>query len=132
MKPKGGQCADNSDVGNWYSLPAAGVCPADQPLSLANNCTWRIKERVKTIDGDCVLKEHNMVASCLAERHVPFTKTAAIFEKAFKFDEKSKGGCPNIVPLAAAEQQKQGGAGAGGAEGGTWGGRSTLSLAGGV
>ncbi len=52
-----GQCSDNSDVGTWFSLPAFGKCAtADQPFDMNKNCTWRINQRVKTIDSKCLLE----------------------------------------------------------------------------
>ncbi len=52
-----GQCSDNSDVGDWFSLPAFGKCAtADQPFDMNKNCTWRINQRVKTIDSKCLFE----------------------------------------------------------------------------
>ena len=92
-----GQCADNSKVGSWYSLPAGGLCSDDRPLSLKDKCTWRIKERVKTIDGDCVLQQRGMLKSCLAEQRLPMTKTVQIFKAAFDETDPAKGGCKPVV-----------------------------------
>eukprot|EP00043_Microstomoeca_roanoka_P020139 m.238257 g.238257 ORF g.238257 m.238257 type:complete len:350 (+) comp17114_c6_seq1:219-1268(+) len=98
IKDMGGQCANNTDTGSWLSLPIAGACKDDEPMSIANNCTWRIVERVKTIDGHCLLSTQGMLDSCLAEAHIPFAKTVDIMTKAFYFDDETVGGCPNVVP----------------------------------
>ncbi|EGD79407.1 hypothetical protein PTSG_09819 [Salpingoeca rosetta] len=97
IKTRGGQCTNNTDVGSWFSLPESGLCPPGEKLSLANNCTWRINTRVKTIDGKCLLKDQGMLQSCVKEAHVPFPRTTEILVKAFKHDDKKKGGCPNVI-----------------------------------
>lgn len=92
-----GQCTNNSNVGSWYSLPADGECQSpDEPLSLEGKCTWRIKQRVKTIDGKCLLHQQGMLASCFHEARLPMAKTRAIFNAAFASDDTAKGGCPAI------------------------------------
>eukprot|EP00045_Choanoeca_perplexa_P012787 m.141676 g.141676 ORF g.141676 m.141676 type:complete len:382 (+) comp16135_c0_seq1:1088-2233(+) len=96
--PNAGQCSNNTEVGNWYSLPKQGHCQQGDTMGLAYNCTWIIEERIKTIDATCLLKQHGMEASCRAERMVPFTATRAILRKAFESDDVTQGGCPNVVP----------------------------------
>eukprot|EP00049_Salpingoeca_infusionum_P003384 m.66084 g.66084 ORF g.66084 m.66084 type:complete len:280 (+) comp12097_c0_seq1:691-1530(+) len=96
-KHLGGQCQNNTDLGNWYSLRKMGMCPLGQPMSVASNCTWQIIERVKTIDAHCVLHERGMLADCLAEVHVPLTNAKRTFELAFASDDEAQGGCPSVV-----------------------------------
>lgn len=102
MKEKCGQCADNSDVGSWYSLPTAGMCNStSQPLgpnATLGQCTWRILEKKKTIDGKCLLQANNMLQVCLQEAAYPFAKSAAIMMAAFESTDPSQGGCPPVGP----------------------------------
>jgi hypothetical protein len=92
-----GQCSDNTKYGNWYSLPKDGLCRNDEPLSLKNKCTWRIQERVKTIDGNCLLHDRGMLQSCLTEDTLPMKKTMDIFSAAFAESDPSKGGCKEVA-----------------------------------
>lgn len=111
-----GQCSDNSQYGSWFSLPTAGQCQdPNQPMSIAGNCTWRIivrrlrsdsklfstlflpQERVKTIDGKCLLQTQGMLASCLKETKLPVTNTLKIFSQAFASSDPNQGGCPDVA-----------------------------------
>eukprot|EP00049_Salpingoeca_infusionum_P027981 m.35404 g.35404 ORF g.35404 m.35404 type:complete len:392 (+) comp9889_c0_seq1:137-1312(+) len=95
VKKDAGQCTDNRAIGSWLSLPKAGMCQVPEPLNVATNCTWQIVERIKTIDGKCLLEDMGLKAACLEDRKFPFPISTAIFYHAF-----SNEGCPNIVPKA--------------------------------
>ena len=71
-----------------------------QPLGPegGNNCTWRIVEKLKTINGTCLLEEQGMLNSCIAEGDFPFPKTQQILYNAFASSTTSQGGCPDISP----------------------------------
>lgn len=99
LKPKGGQCVDNSDIGSWYSLPKDGMCQNDtQTLGPKGdgNCSWRVVEKLKTINGTCLLKDQGMLNSCLSETSLPFKKTQYVLFNAFNETDPAKGGCPDI------------------------------------
>jgi hypothetical protein len=95
-----GQCTDNSDVGNWYSLPTAGLCNSTQSLgpdSSKGECSWRVVKRLKTIDSICLVKTNGMGEMCAIEGDYPFTKTCAIMLRSFDYDDPAQGGCPAIA-----------------------------------
>mmetsp|Transcript_8210 Transcript_8210/g.25421 ORF Transcript_8210/g.25421 Transcript_8210/m.25421 type:complete len:432 (+) Transcript_8210:43-1338(+) len=96
LKPFGGQCANNSDVGNWYSFPAASHCEDDGPVGV-NNCQWRVIRRVKTIDATC-LESNDFTAACRKDGGFPYTTASALFVKAFENDDPAENGCPPIYP----------------------------------
>lgn len=101
-----GQCTDNSLIGSWYSLPKDGLCnSSSQPLGpdqSKGDCSWRVLERVKTIDGECLLKTQGMLAACAKQYAYPFTPSRAVFRQAFASDDTKQGGCPPIAPPATA------------------------------
>jgi len=101
IKEKCGQCADNTDVGSWFSLPTAGMCNSTtQPLgsnATLGQCTWRMLEKKKTIDGKCLLKTNDMLSMCLKELNYPFAKSAAILLQSFESSDPSQGGCVAIA-----------------------------------
>eukprot|EP00656_Telonema_subtile_P048815 TRINITY_DN5919_c0_g1_i4.p1 TRINITY_DN5919_c0_g1~~TRINITY_DN5919_c0_g1_i4.p1 ORF type:complete len:319 (-),score=74.03 TRINITY_DN5919_c0_g1_i4:68-1024(-) len=92
--PLAGQCTENQLTGNWWSLPVGGHCGPNQ--TIPSDCTWR-GERVKTIDGTCLLKQHNLLQKCKLDRIAPFKTAHAAFEKAFSSDDVADGGCPPLV-----------------------------------
>ena len=91
-----GQCTDNPQVGEWYSLPAGGKCSDGQSPG-DGSCTWRAS-RVKTIDSACLFDPAlGYFAACKAgEERAPFTAATTVFEKAFSFDDPAEGGCPGL------------------------------------
>ena len=94
--PTAGQCQDNPLVGEWWSLPVAGRCAASvAPDGSATGCSWQAT-RTKTIDGECLFKQHGYEAKCREDGRSPFKKAAAAFLAAFASDDVSKGGCPPI------------------------------------
>uniref|UniRef100_A0A7S2TW06 Uncharacterized protein n=1 Tax=Lotharella oceanica TaxID=641309 RepID=A0A7S2TW06_9EUKA len=98
IKEKGGQCANNSDVGTWYSFPAAGQCQSRGDLD-AHKCTWFIEERVKTINLTCPFDTHKMLAACNEEPQTGqsiFAKASQIFAQSFASDDVADGGCPDL------------------------------------
>jgi hypothetical protein len=101
IKDQCGQCTNNDDVGNWYSLPTAGLCNSDsQPLgpdASKGQCSWRVLKRLKTIDGVCLLKTNGMASSCSQEFDYPFAQSRAILLQSFESDDPSQGGCPPIA-----------------------------------
>jgi len=98
---KCGQCTDNSNTGNWYSLPTAGLCSSPSqvlgPDPTKGQCSWRVLKRLKTIDGVCVLKTNGMYDSCVKNFDYPFTRSRAILLQSFESDDPSQGGCPPIA-----------------------------------
>ncbi len=101
LKSHGGQCSDNADVGSWLSLPKAGMCAnVSQPLGPRDDagvhCSWRVVEKLKTINGTCLLDDRGMSAACNAEKDFPFPSTTPIMAKAFQFTDPAQGGCPDI------------------------------------
>eukprot|EP00750_Incisomonas_marina_P001114 INCI10926.1.p1 GENE.INCI10926.1~~INCI10926.1.p1 ORF type:complete len:340 (-),score=43.79 INCI10926.1:815-1834(-) len=104
LKPHAGQCADNSDVGVWLSLPEAGMCQNESQVmgpEGSGNCSWRIVKKLKTINGTCLLQQQGMLESCSTETDFPFAKTTAILATAFNSSDPSQGGCPDISPTVA-------------------------------
>jgi hypothetical protein len=101
VKEKCGQCTNNSDVGSWYSLMTGGMCNTTTqqmgPNATLGQCTWRILEKKKTIDGKCLLTTNNMLGVCLKERNYPFAQSSAILLQSFESSDPSKGGCPAIA-----------------------------------
>jgi len=101
IKDKCGQCTKNDDVGNWYSLPTAGLCSsATQQLGpdpTRGHCSWRVLKRLKTIDGLCLLKTNGMLTACQNEFNYPFAHPSAILLQSFESDDPSQGGCPPIA-----------------------------------
>eukprot|EP01060_Flectonema_neradi_P041424 TRINITY_DN983_c0_g1_i2.p1 TRINITY_DN983_c0_g1~~TRINITY_DN983_c0_g1_i2.p1 ORF type:complete len:408 (+),score=90.44 TRINITY_DN983_c0_g1_i2:44-1225(+) len=88
-----GQCTANDLIGSWYSLPPAGQCANGTRPTSPDVCTWRIVEKVKTIDVKCLF-QRGMFDACKADVRLPFPKTTNIFVTAFEQDDPSKGGCP--------------------------------------
>jgi len=101
IMPECGQCTNNSQVGNWYSLPTAGLCSSDtQPLGpdpTKGQCSWRVVKKIKTIDGVCLLKTNGMLNACSKNFDYPFAESRAILLQSFESDDPSQGGCPPIA-----------------------------------
>ncbi|KAK3279660.1 hypothetical protein CYMTET_12465 [Cymbomonas tetramitiformis] len=91
----GGQCTDNRKVGNWYSLPYAGQCQGSDTVA-SGKCSWRIIERVKTIDLNCIFKTHGMLEACNRDGTLPFPESQGIFQEAFQSTDEAQGGCPDV------------------------------------
>jgi len=101
FKASAGQCSNNSDIGSWFSLPRDGMCQNDtQVLGVEGDghCSWRVLEKVKTINGSCLLTDQGMLDSCISEATMPFVKTESVLLSAFTETDPSKGGCPDISP----------------------------------
>eukprot|EP00658_Telonema_sp_P-2_P036879 TRINITY_DN26596_c0_g2_i3.p1 TRINITY_DN26596_c0_g2~~TRINITY_DN26596_c0_g2_i3.p1 ORF type:complete len:345 (-),score=55.42 TRINITY_DN26596_c0_g2_i3:151-1185(-) len=96
--PLAGQCTPNPLVGNWWSLPERGRCTGEHGPgdTLGVDCTWRAK-RVKTIDGLCLIKQHQFLRKCEMDGRAPFGNATVAFEKAFSSDDLSVGGCPCLL-----------------------------------
>ena len=99
------QCgAADPNVGQWFSLPKGGQCAAGRRPSYATDptaggCSWRVAERVKTIDGEkCLIKGHNYKSLCVADQRAPFPSATKAFLAAFASSDASKGGCPEMMP----------------------------------
>jgi len=90
-----GQCSDNASIGTWFSLPSGGQCGNDETVD-GNTCSWKLLERVKTINASCLFA-HDFVTSCTQEIH-PWPKSSQLFEQAFLTDDFASGGCPPIQP----------------------------------
>jgi len=102
VKPNSGQCdpGHNLDVGNWYSMPDAGQCTANQ--TVGKDCTWRVVRRVKTVEIKCLFGKMGMLEACKADATVPFTKAVTIMKTALLGDNDI---CPDIPPPPAGVQQ---------------------------
>lgn len=101
ITPENGRCANNSAVGTWYSLPTAGMCNSTSqqigPDPTKGHCSWRTLKRIKTIDGDCLLKTNGMFDACNQHYAYPFARPLAILQQSFASDDPSQGGCPPIA-----------------------------------
>jgi len=97
---KGGQCSDNVGVGSWYSFNASFKCANENNF---DNCAWYGPTSIgKTIDVSC-LDNHGFFNACLTDGGIPYPKALEIWNKAFKYNKTSQGGCPHISPLAASD-----------------------------
>lgn len=90
----GGQCRDNTLVGEWWSLPEGGRC-AEGKRPGDGSCTWRIVERTKTIDSTCLFVTQKYDEACKTER-APFPNATGKFLDAFKSEDTAAGGCPAL------------------------------------
>jgi len=99
-KEKGGQCANNTDTGSWFSFPEKGQCQSKQQLedSTPTACTWYIEERVKTVNISCPFYTHGMLSACQNDQgKIPlYEKARSIFETAFLYNDEEKGGCQDL------------------------------------
>eukprot|EP01062_Namystynia_karyoxenos_P006705 TRINITY_DN1234_c0_g1_i1.p1 TRINITY_DN1234_c0_g1~~TRINITY_DN1234_c0_g1_i1.p1 ORF type:complete len:449 (+),score=108.01 TRINITY_DN1234_c0_g1_i1:73-1347(+) len=92
--PEAGQCQTNPEVGEWWSMPAGGLCKeGHRPGDGA--CTWRKSRRVKTIDSTCLLAT-GYKAACLKDKRCPFPSATALFNGAFASTDPKRGGCPDL------------------------------------
>jgi len=94
----GGQCSDNVGVGNWYSFNASFKCANESDF---HNCAWYQLGLGKTINVKC-LKRHGFFEACTKDGGIPYPTALEIWNKAFKFDKSSQGGCPHVAPLDTA------------------------------
>jgi len=98
---RAGQCDDDlywrQLFGTWYSLPQGGLCQhAGQKMG--QDCTWRVRRRVKTVSMSCMFnKRHGLLKQC-ATATAPFKGITATFTRAFESDSPAKGGCPAVDP----------------------------------
>jgi hypothetical protein len=101
VKEKCGQCTNNTDTGSWFSLMVGGMCNTTTqqlgPNATLGQCTWRMLEKKKTIDGKCLLTTNDMLGVCIKERSYPFAQSSAILLQSFESSDPSKGGCPAIA-----------------------------------
>eukprot|EP01064_Diplonema_japonicum_P009538 TRINITY_DN17007_c0_g1_i1.p1 TRINITY_DN17007_c0_g1~~TRINITY_DN17007_c0_g1_i1.p1 ORF type:complete len:397 (+),score=78.23 TRINITY_DN17007_c0_g1_i1:52-1242(+) len=98
MTQGGGQCDEEElkQVGTWYSMPEDAECKEGQ-VPGDGSCTWRVVQRMKTIDAvGCLFKELGMLSSCQMEVP-PFQQTSQLFHGAFTASV-GQGGCPAIDP----------------------------------
>ncbi|GAB5358026.1 hypothetical protein AAMO2058_000423500 [Amorphochlora amoebiformis] len=97
FKDLAGQCANNSDIGNWYSMPSAGRCESRAQL-MDGTCTWLIEERVKTINLTCPFEERGMLKACYEydPKKPVFDAARIIFENSFASEDPAKGGCKDL------------------------------------
>ena len=82
-------------------MPSLGQCDqkGDKQIEYGQDCTWRIEERVKTIEGKCLFE--NLKDSCMSVfQGKGIKKAESIFVNAFQYEEQSEGGCPAINPPA--------------------------------
>jgi hypothetical protein len=97
IAPLGGQCARDTAYGVWYSMPALGQCAAGQSVG-DNGCTWKTLQRLKTIDSDCLVKQHDFLDVCEKDGCFPFSNAAKILQNALDHENPALGGCPFIDP----------------------------------
>ena len=95
--PLAGQCDDNELTGNWFSFGVDGECK--DGLVLGVNCTWEAT-RIKTVNGDCLIKDNDYLATCALDGQAPFYLAQKALEDAFLSIED--GGCPPIQQIAGA------------------------------
>ena len=88
----GGQCANNSAQGSWYSLPASGGC-GSRPIG-EGGCTWRVLARVKTLLLDCLLNL-GLRQVCDRDGAPPFARAQQLIARAFASTDAARGGCPS-------------------------------------
>jgi len=110
---KGNQCQPNLDLGNWYSLPPydASLCPGygNGPIGINGSiwfgCGWSVVEKVKTINGSCLIEVHDFIkVGCLADFSFPFSAATKIWQAAFASDDPTQGGCPDISSLSSSSE----------------------------
>lgn len=102
LLPYGGQCADLSQVGTWYSLRADAMCedgPSGTSALNAGKCAWQVKQLVKTIDLSC-LASHSFLDQCVADGGLPFENATNTLQRAFDSSDPNEGGCPDVQPSA--------------------------------
>lgn len=80
VKDMEGQCADNSDVGNWYSLTSGARCSDYQEIG-DDNCAWKELYLNTTITMDC-LKEQGFENSCSLYPYLPYTNPSNALKEA--------------------------------------------------
>lgn len=91
-----GQCSENSDVGNWFSLPEGGECAPGEGVG-TRGCTWGGAKRLRTVAASCILQNRGLQEACSKEMgHAPFQNSAAIFRAALASDDPNRGGCPDV------------------------------------
>lgn len=94
--PKGGQCAQNEQVGSQFSFPEAALCPpAEEPSS--RGCAFAEPVAVKTIRASCLFFERGLLETCKADfGHVPYARSQLVWEAAFASEDPELGGCPHV------------------------------------
>eukprot|EP01102_Stenamoeba_stenopodia_P009548 TRINITY_DN2828_c0_g1_i1.p1 TRINITY_DN2828_c0_g1~~TRINITY_DN2828_c0_g1_i1.p1 ORF type:complete len:447 (-),score=77.83 TRINITY_DN2828_c0_g1_i1:47-1387(-) len=103
---QGGQCANNSDIGNWFSLPPfnSSLCPSYANGTVGINgtewygCGWNVIKKVKTIDGTC-LQKNGFEQACRNDTTFPFPTAQTVWKAAFATEDPNQGGCPEIGPM---------------------------------
>lgn len=101
--PAGGQCTNNPEVGEWWSLPMAAEC-LGAGQAPGDDCSWKKAARLKTINSKCLFEQHGFADLCKSERRSPFAKASAAFLAAFASEDVTKGGCPALVPHPLRDQ----------------------------
>lgn len=93
-QPAGGQCVDNPQTGEWWSLPEGGRCKGGATPA-GGACTWSAR-REKTIDAKCLLDQLGFKQACARGKRAPFAEATKIFLGAFAADDPKHGGCPPL------------------------------------
>jgi len=93
-----GVCKDA--CGSWYSLPLSGRCADGQPVG-TNGCSWGHPQRVRTVDSTCIVQARGLFEMCARDTYnnQSLSKAVAIFAKALRSDDPTRGGCPDIPLL---------------------------------
>ena len=105
-----GQCANNSAVGSWYSMPKLGRCKDgglvghDPP-----GCTWSVVKRDKTIAWSCLDKLGFTSKGCKAGAVVTDPVSGAkAYPVAATIMDQGFGLCPDMARGATAEAEATG------------------------
>lgn len=91
----GGQCANSSDQGFWFSLPAKAKCESMDELN-AGRCAWFVVNRIKTVNLTCIFDTNGMRDACVKDQGPPYSASKAIFRAAFESEDPDMGGCPHL------------------------------------
>jgi hypothetical protein len=68
-------------------------CPSD------GSCTWRVVEREKTVDLNCLVLQHSFTDVCRQDGSTPpYPRAEGVLAAVFESDDPTKGGCPALDP----------------------------------
>lgn len=91
----GGQCSNNTEYGNWYSLREGAECTDGHYVGDGSSCAWQTQALVKSISLDCLLSLGYFQACEKDGMTFPFADSTAVLQQAFDYDE-ADGGCPDL------------------------------------
>lgn len=104
------QCDDTEGwrarTGTWYSLPAGGRCVSPEQR-IGVDCSWRMEQRVKTVELSCLFDDqHEFLKGCAAAK-APYKGITEAFLRVFASDDPALGGCPAVSPPGTESQWAQ-------------------------